>query len=313
MLGLSGLELRAGSANYVLGPLVGEGAHGVVFRAERRTAQESVTVVVKLLRPRALRDLQSLAGAAVEKEVAALRRLSKRETPNVVRFFDAGVVRLGGSSLELPWIAVEYVDGGEQGVTLRSRVEASLAQTGHAFDTARALRVLRDVTRGLSAIHALGMLHRDLAPGNVLCTGAGESERFKIADFGLARVSSVATFGNVLFGTPGYCAPEQSFPDKVGVGPYTDVFGLACTFFFALTGKPYFAAASIPESLVAVYAPERESLNHAPRLHPELQCRPETQAKIDRILSQATRPEARERIQSASLFAEGLVLVLSSP
>lgn len=309
LLGLAGTVLEAGTSRYVLGEVIGEGAHGVVFRAQRGAE----VVVVKVLRPRALRSSSGLAVAALQKEVAALERLSALATPHVLRFYDAGLLRMADSALELPWVATEYVEGGEQGVTLAKRVDVSIAATGYAFSPARSMRCLRDLCAGLSTIHDLGMIHRDVAPSNVLCSGSGDAECFKVADFGLARVSSAATFGNVLLGTPGYCAPEQSFPDEVGPGPPTDVFAAACTLFYALTGERYFEAQSIPETLVAVYAPERRSLLEAARTHPDLRARPEICREIDRTLALATRPSAGERIQSAALFAESLVLVLSSP
>lgn len=309
LLSLTGTVLETGAARYVLGDVVGEGAHGVVFKAER----DGEVIVIKVLRPRALRQLSGLASAALQKEVAALERLARRASPNVLRFYDAGFLRMQGSALQLPWVATEYVDGGDEGVTLRSRVEVSLAKTGRAFALDRASRLARELCAGLAAVHELGMIHRDVAPGNVLCSGVDASECFKVADFGLARVSSAATFGNVLLGTPGFCAPEQSFPDKVGPGPYTDVFAAACTLFYALTGEPYFAAESIPETLVAVYAPERRSLLEAARLDPALRVRPEICTEIDRLLAQATRPDTKERVQTAVLFAEQLDLVLSSP
>jgi eukaryotic-like serine/threonine-protein kinase len=192
-------------------------------------------------------------------------------------------------------------------------VEATVAATGYAFSPALAARLARDLCAGLSAIHELGMLHRDVAPGNVLCSGADDSECFKIADFGLARVSSVATFGNVLLGTPGYCAPEQSFPEKVGPGPYTDVFAAACTLYYALTAEPYFDAQSIPETLVAVYAPERRSLLEAARLHPELRARPAACADLVALLGQSTQPDARHRIQTARGLSAVLVGLFTQP
>jgi len=146
----------------------------------------------------------------------------------------------------------------------------------------------------------------------VLCCGFGETEVFKLSDFGLARVSSVSTFGNVLLGTPGYCAPEQSFPDKVEVGPYTDVFGMACTVYFLLTGEPYFNAPSIPEMLVAVQSPERRSILDARGLATDIRERRALCLELDRELARATRADPRERHQTTSELAAGLLPLLSS-
>jgi serine/threonine protein kinase len=316
LLKLSGTVLASPSqldVSYRLEELIGEGAHGVVFLALQRLPRALAPVVVKLLRPRAVRELAGLAGTAIDKEVAALKRLSERvpPTPFVVQFLDAGTFRLAESALDLPWVAVEYIHGGLEGTTLRSRVEGAVARSGAAFDISRARSAIKCVTAGMQAIHEVGVLHRDVTPGNVLCCGFAETEVFKLADFGLARVSSASTYGNVLLGTPGYCAPEQSFPDKVEVGPYTDVFGMACTFFFLLTAEPYFAAPSIPEMLIAVQTPERRSLLDARGLCPELRAQRAACLELDRELARATRADPRERHQTAAELAAALLPLLA--
>jgi serine/threonine protein kinase len=212
-----------------------------------------------------------------------------------VRFFDAGTLRIRDNALELPWLAVEYIDGGPEGTTLRARVADSLQRTGYAFDLPRARRAIASMIAGVTAMHEVGIVHRDVNPGNVLCCGSGETEAFKISDFGLARVSSVTTFGSVLLGTPGYCAPEQSFPDKIGVGPHTDMFSVACCTYFVLTGEPYFEAPTIPEMLVAVYAKERRKLRDAKGLCAELRGDERLCAEIDDALERGTAADPRGR------------------
>jgi serine/threonine protein kinase len=164
-------------------------------------------------------------------------------------------------------------------------------------------------------MHELGILHRDIGPSNVLCSGSGDSESFKLADFGLARVSSAATFGSVLLGTPGYCSPEQSFPDRVGVGPYSDVFAIACTAFFILTGEPFFTAPTVPDTLVAVYAPQRRKLLDAPHLHGLLRAARELCAAIDDVLARATLADPSRRPQTSAQLAGELLghLTVSLP
>ena len=295
---------RQAGVRYQLQEPIGEGAQGVVFSARRQGPGADEKVVIKVLRPRAVRDLGGLAATAIAKEVGALQRLSDgvAASPYVVRFLDTGTLGIRDNALALPWLAVEYVDGGAEGTTLRSRVATSLAQTEKAFDVRRARLVVKCMALGLSAIHAADVIHRDVNPSNVLCCGTGETESFKISDFGLARVSSAATYGNVLLGTPGYTAPEQSFPEKVGVGTYSDVFGLACCLYFVLTGEAYFAASNIPETLVAVYSPTRRSILEARGLSEELRARSETCLVIDQWLARATHSDPRHRPQSAAEF-----------
>jgi eukaryotic-like serine/threonine-protein kinase len=294
---------RLPGVSYRLERVIGEGAQGVVFLATQRTTLGELPVVIKVLRPRAVRDIAGLAAVAISKEVAALERLSAQAapSPHVVRFLDTGTLRIRDNALELPWLAVEYIEGGPEGTTLRERVADSLKRTGCAFDMARAHRAITSMISGVSAMHSVGVVHRDVNPGNVLCSGTGETESFKIADFGLARVSSVTTFGSVLLGTPGYCAPEQSFPDKIGVGPHTDVFSLACCAYFVLSGEPYFEAPTIPEMLVAVYAAERRKLRDAKGLCAELKGNEKLCGEIDGVLERGTAADPRGRVGSADL------------
>lgn len=329
LLQLAGLTLQAGDqrgVTYELGSVIGEGAHGVVFDAQRRAesaenaesvaSAESATTraVVKILRPRAVRELGALASPIIAKEVAALRKLSQlaAKTPYVVAFLDAGAVQIADSPLALPWIALEFVEGGPDGVTLRVRVVNAIAATGNAFPLPRARSAVHCLTEGLVAIHDVGVIHRDLSPNNVLACGTAEDELFKISDFGLARVNSATTFGDVQLGTPGYCAPEQSFPEKAGIGPYTDVFGLACTVYFLLTGEPYFNARSIPETLVAVHQPERRQILAARSIDASLRGRPALCVELDRILAQATRANPTARPQSARELGDQLRRALAS-
>jgi len=315
LLELAGSTLvsaRDPNTSYRLERVIGEGAHGVVYLAQQRSGDLETSTVIKLLRPRALRA--GLGLVTLGKEVAALELLSKRTppTPYIVQLLDSGSVRVRDGLLDLPWLAVEYVQGGDSGTTLRTRVEASITQSGHAFNAERACLAIHCIASGLTAIHEVGVVHRDVNPGNVLCTGTGAQEIFKVADFGLARVSSVTTFGNVLLGTPGYCAPEQSFPDKVGVGPYSDVFSLACCAYFVLTGERYFSAPTIPEMLVEVHGRERRSLLEARALCPELQENPGYCRQLDALLAHATHADPHARPPSADAFGKRAVASLQA-
>src|SRR5690606_12946557 len=114
----------------------------------------------------------------------------------------------------------------------------------------RTSHALRCLSLGPAAIHSVDVIHRDLTPGNVLCCGFGESEIFKISDFGVARSEGLdRTFGSVGVGTLGYAAPEQMLPGETPLRPYTDVFSLACVVHFLLTGETYF----VGESPVAIH------------------------------------------------------------
>jgi len=201
---------------------LGEGAMGVAYLAQRESEAGASPVVVKAVRPR-LSVRQVAPDLIARKEAVALGRLNERvpPTPFVVRFVDTGSAPIFEETPS-PWLAIEYVHGGVEGTTLEQRVRYSIDKTGYAFDPTRASHAVRCLAQGLQAIHSVEVIHRDLTPGNVLCCGFGETEIFKISDFGVARSEGLdRTFGSVGVGTLGYAAPEQMLPGSVPLGPYT--------------------------------------------------------------------------------------------
>jgi len=298
--------------SYRLEQKLGEGGTAAAYLARRASPAGESQVVIKIILPQLVAESDERALTIIKKEAVALGRLNERvpPTPFVVRLLDTGAVpfRSHGRDLQLPFIALEYVHGGLEGATLEDRVEYSLKATGFAFDPERAARLILSLAKGLDEIHAVGVVHRDLSPGNVLCCGAGESELFKISDFGIARpVGLSATFGNMLIGTPGYLAPEQIAPQEVGVGPATDIFSFAGIVYYVLTGDPLFNARSVTQALLAARAPERRSVLDSPTLPYELREREAACQAIDLAIQRATSQDPRLRPKSAQRFAESLL------
>jgi hypothetical protein len=163
-----GDELRGITVGrYVIGERVGAGGMGVVYRAE--DTQLERPVVIKLLRP-------GLEQSRLEREARAMAKLSH---PHVVQVYDLG--ELDGSV----YVAMEYVDGGD--------LRAWLAGP---HSRAQILDTFLQAGRGLAAAHAIGIVHRDFKPANVVI---GSNGRAKVTDFGL----------DDSIGTPAYRAPEQ--------------------------------------------------------------------------------------------------------
>jgi len=293
---------------------VGAGGVGVAFLAIRIAPDGVSPVVIKVLRPTVVEAQGATAAASVKKEAVALGRINEHVPPSpfVIRFVDTGVVRPERiASPPLPWIALEHVYGGDEGTTLDERVESSIRTTGFAFDARRAGLALRCLASALSAIHAVSVVHRDVTPGNVLCCSFGDAEIFKISDFGLSRSAGmVETFGNVLLGTPGYAAPEQSFAEETGVGPHSDIFSLAAVVYFTMTGENYFNARTIPQAFVVARDPKRRTLAEGKWLRPELRARPDDLNAIDQVLAQATAYEPPKRPQTVRQFAALLAPLL---
>lgn len=297
---------------YHIGRRVGEGGMAIAYLALRVGPEGNAPVVVKILRPRFVRRFGDTANLIVQKESVALGRLNERvpPTPFVVRLIEVGslLVEQGSRTMELPWLAVEYVHGGAEGTTLADRVAHSIRQTRHAFDPARAAHAIDCLCKGLAAVHEVGVIHRDLKPENVLCCGFGHDEIFKVADFGVARPSGVAaTFGGTTIGTPGYAAPELIVMDQRNTSTSSDVFGLAAVVYFLLTGRPYFKGRTVTDAILEIQDSKRSSLLDEVTLSEELREREAACRAIDQALARATSPNPPERPQTAEALSASLL------
>jgi eukaryotic-like serine/threonine-protein kinase len=291
---------------------LGEGGTAAAYLARRTTPAGESEAVIKIILPQIAADSDERALTIIKKEAVALGRLNERvpPTPFVVRLLDTGSVqfRWHGRVLELPFIALEYVHGGVEGTTVEERVDYSLKATGFSFDPQRAARLIQSLAKGLDEIHAVGVVHRDLSPGNVLCCGSGESELFKISDFGIARpVGLSVTFGNVLVGTPGYLSPEQIVSQGDSISTATDIFSFAAIVYFVLTGDPLFPARTPIQALLMAREPARRTLLDAPTLPYELREREAACQAIDLAIARATSLDPKQRPQTAQRFAESLL------
>lgn len=135
-----------------------------------------------------------------------------------------------------PWMATEYVPG----PTLKQAVAA-----GGPLPEASLPLLALGLAHALQAIHAAGIMHRDLKPGNVLLSPRGP----QVIDFGIARAveGTVLTRTGQAFGTPAYAAPETVLGEEQG--PHSDVFALAGVVVFAATGRPAFGRGRASEVL----------------------------------------------------------------
>ncbi|MEO7037861.1 MAG: serine/threonine-protein kinase [Polyangiaceae bacterium] len=291
---------------YVLEQQVGEGGMGAAYLARREAPEGASPVVVKVVR-RQFGTTDISPELVAQKEAVALGRLNERvpPCPFVVRFVDTGSTPHFGLP-PTPWIAIEYVHGGVEGTTLEDRVTYSVHKTSYAFDAVRACHALRCLSSGISEIHGVGVIHRDLTPGNVLCCGFGATEIFKISDFGLARpVGLGRTFAGVGFGTVGYAAPEQALDQ--GVGCETDVFALACIAYYVLTGNHYFDGQTPYEAYEQMRGKARKSILESPVLSPEIRDRADACRAIDAALAWGTALSVEHRPRTAEALVNALL------
>ncbi|MBO0699918.1 MAG: serine/threonine protein kinase, partial [Zavarzinella sp.] len=223
-----GHELLLGS--YVLLDPLGEGGMAHVYRA--RNWKLDIDVAVKVIR----QDRAADPGAAGRflREARALGAIDHR---NIVRALDAGVE---GGRL---FCAMEYVPGTDLGRLLRDD-GALPAETARAYAT--------QLAAALDHISRLGLVHRDVKPGNVLVTADGSA--VKLGDLGLARFDrpdgalAGLTRVGVMVGTPDYVAPEQ-IRDSRGADIRSDLYSLGATLYHMLAGRPPFDGPGTMEKL----------------------------------------------------------------
>jgi len=223
------LEIGATVAGFRIEAVVGQGASGAVYRAR---APDGGPVALKVLDPALARDARFRE--RFEREAALAARL---EHPNVVP-----VVATGDDG-GLRYIAMAYVDGRDLRVLLRD---------DGRLEPERAIALLGGIADALDAAHEIGLIHRDVTPGNVLVGTVDGEERAYLTDFGLARHATTPTSltGERSFvGTIDYIAPEQIRGDALDGA--ADQYSLACVLHECLTG----AAPFVRDSDVAtVYA-----------------------------------------------------------
>ena len=216
---LAGMEIGGCRLERILG----RGASGTVYLG--RHLLLDVPVAVKVF------DAAAAAGGRenLRRFGREARAAARIEHPNVVAVLNAGTEE-GRCFLVQRFI---------EGATLKSRIEAECR-----LDEPSVARILRDVASGLSAAHALGVIHRDVKPGNIILAASGLA---MLTDFGLARMiggGEISTESG-LVGTPYYMAPEECLGRAVD--GRTDLYSLGATGYHAATGRPPFAGATAVE------------------------------------------------------------------
>lgn len=160
----------------------------------------------------------------------------RREAGAARRVDSPWAVRVTGADTEseTPWLATEFVPG--------PTLPEVVARYGPL--PARSVKVLgRLLARALAAVHAAGLAHRDVKPGNVLLAADGP----RLIDFGIARAADATalTATGLVVGTPGFLPPEQATGSGADAGPAGDVFSLGALLAYAATGRPPFGSGAV--------------------------------------------------------------------
>ena len=241
--------------------------HSGIYLAEREST--GVKVVLKVLQQ--VPDVSDSIGA-FDRFLQEYELIAEIRHPNIVHIYDLGV---GDDHAH---IAMEYLDGGD----LKHKIATGLSRS-------EAVRFLKQIASALAKIHEVGILHRDLKPGNIMLRS---DDSIALIDFGLAkrmRLRMELTDEGEIFGTPYYMSPEQGHAE--GADHRSDIYSLGVIFFEMLTGKkPFRADTAMGIIYLHAQAP-------VPLLPPRLS---EYQALINMML--AKKPE--DRLQSVDEVVE---------
>jgi len=218
---------------------LGAGAMGRVYLA---TSTAGRMVAVKVLQPELARDQEFIRRFRAEVDAARL----------VGGIYTAPVVEAGVDDVP-PWLATAFVPG--------PSLDDVISRFG-ALPVAALWRLAAGLAEALRAIHTVGLVHRDLKPGNVLLAYDGP----RVIDFGIARAVAegrLTTTGPVV-GTMGYLSPEQAQGHVAG--PPSDVFSLGCVLTFAATGTSPFSVGTdaLPAAVVYRVVQEDPDLGQVP-------------------------------------------------
>jgi eukaryotic-like serine/threonine-protein kinase len=255
--------LRAEASNarrlgqYQLKQRLGSGGMGEVYLAEHLLLRRPCAI--KLIRPDRAMDPNNLL--RFEREVEATATLTH---PNTVQIFDYGRAEDGTF-----YYAMEYLPG----LSLQGLVERH-----GPLPAERTIYLLRQVCGALREAHAIGLIHRDIKPTNILvCARGGFHDVVKLVDFGLVRAPEAGpqdgklTQEGSLLGTPAYMSPEQA-GGAANLDPRSDIYSLGAVAYFLVTGVLPFKASSAMHMLAAhLYEPVKPPRSVRPELPADLE------------------------------------------
>jgi len=258
---------------------IGSGGMGSVYRAVHMLLGRPTAI--KLMRP-GIAGLQGMK--RFEREVQQTCRLTH---PNTISVYDYGYSPGG-----IFYYAMEYLDGENLHDVL---------DDGAPMPAARAIHILVQACGALDEAHALGLIHRDIKPGNILLSRRGrEYDVAKLLDFGLVKDAGVKdgrlTKDGMYVGTPAWGAPEMVFGQDVG--PPADLYSLGAVGYFLLTGRPVFEG-ELSSDLIRCHLQEPPE--------PPSRINEEVPADLEALILECLKKRPEDRPRSASALRAALL------
>lgn len=271
---------------YLIGPIIGSGAFGLVFEGKNLELDEKVAI--KVLRPEIAVDKAMVGRFAREAKSAAAIK-----SEYVCTVYDVGM-----STETVPYIVMEYLEGSDLG---------SIVESSGPLAPRTAVEYALQVCEALAVAHAKGIVHRDIKPENLLLTKrAGGIHIVKVLDFGISKAALTGSiFGNELpivktvnlVGTPLYMSPEQ-VRTSGGVDVRSDIWSLGMVLYEILTGYTAFEGATITEICAAILETKPKPIE----LH-----RNDLPSGLVEVISRCLEKDLRNRYQNVAELALALM------
>ncbi len=262
--------------------VAGRGGMGIVYRATQLPLGRAVAL--KLVSPERAADPAFRARFERESRLAAAI-----DHPNVIPIYAAG------EENDRLFIVMRWVRGHD--------LQALIARTG-GLEPARTAAIVAQVGAGLDAAHRAGLVHRDVKPANVLIAGEEGSGHVYLSDFGLTRevtADTRITESGEWLGTVNFMAPEQF--EGARVDSRTDVYGLGCLLYAALTGQAPYAGRTVAATMLA-------HLDEAPPKPSAVEGVP---AAFDAVVARAMAKRPDDRYASADELVEATQAAAGAP
>jgi eukaryotic-like serine/threonine-protein kinase len=263
-------QLSDAQSRYRILERVGAGGFGVVFKAW--DAQLERTVAIKVLRPGG-------GDHSAAAHLAEARTLARLDHPAIVPVYDLGRTASGDLL-----IVSKFIEGRDLGAWIKSQ----------RMTPAQAAQCAAVVAEALGYAHAKGIVHRDVKPGNILLTAAGDPV---LSDFGLALHDNALGSGARFVGTPAYMSPEQARSEGHRVDGRSDIYSLGTVFYELLTGNRPFQAKDADELLDFIRNVEARPPRQIDRAVPR---------ELERICLKALAKRASDRYSTAGDMASDL-------
>ena len=265
---------------YVVETVLGTGAMGYVVAARHKLIGQRVAI--KFIKSSYVDDADAL-----ERFMREARTLVAVQSENVVRVLDYGKM-----PDESPYLVMELLNGRDLLAELRARGPLPLGE---------AAEIVLQACEGLAAVHARGIVHRDVKPANLfLTTRANGKLLVKIVDFGISKAPKLndeeLSLTRNSLGSPHYMSPEQLRSART-VDARSDVWSLGVTLHRTLTGELPFGGESVGSLMAAV-------MTDNPR--PLRSLRPDLPAEMEAIIKRCLEKNAEDRFGSAQELADAL-------